>query len=580
MKRAENCVNAKIAHIRFEEDSLLFEFAKSKNHQDGEEHLGPWHLYANPKQPWLCPVLALAKYLLTYPESLCGNKPLFEGKDQYSHYCKIFSEVLKKNEEDLNLLGVEIGDLGSHSNRKGVATMVAGGCTCSPPIISICLRAGWVMGGVKDRYLKYASAGDQYVGRCANCSDQNTKEFALSPPYFDFTSIESDAERVARKKEVDDFVSERLYEVNDDEASDSHVKHLAKMLFASVCHHYKYLDENLHTNCLFRNSSFFKNIPQSILSCARTAFPWTATDDTPYFSGIPPHVIQLAEIEKLSQKIDNLRDTIKNLFQTELDERGVGSPEFYTTKIMERLSSLQSDITKRLDNAPIFNSLAMTNNISNQDGQNFHILEDEEGIGGRIDELDQLADGKEIEELRNLRRKRRRETAEGAVKKRRFKLGIVDGNVTSLPPDFIFKHNMSCEQVVTCWFIGDVKGNIMEYRRLAAKDVKHVPGGTHTRQKMQRFMAVIEKYARHEKCWIEKSCDCTVRNVNTLWKKVSKYVWQLYGSQVDSRLRTGAWRTMLEKMIRKGAFKKTRAEEAPDNEKWKLSVYNAEVPSL
>ena len=104
----------------------------------------------------------------------------------------------------------------------------------------------------------------------------------------------------------------------------------------------------------------------------------------------------------MSQKIDNLRDTIKNLFQTELDERGVGSPEFYTTKIMERLSTLQSDITKRLDNAPIFNSLAMTNNSNNQDGQNLHILVDEEGIGGRIDELDQLADGKEIEELRNL----------------------------------------------------------------------------------------------------------------------------------------------------------------------------------
>ena len=47
MKRAENCVNAQIAHIYFEDDSLVFEFVKSKGHQDGEEHLGPFHIYVN-----------------------------------------------------------------------------------------------------------------------------------------------------------------------------------------------------------------------------------------------------------------------------------------------------------------------------------------------------------------------------------------------------------------------------------------------------------------------------------------------------------------------------------------------------
>lgn len=45
MKQAENCVDCKITHIRFEDDCLVFEFAKSKGHQDGEEHVGPWHVY-------------------------------------------------------------------------------------------------------------------------------------------------------------------------------------------------------------------------------------------------------------------------------------------------------------------------------------------------------------------------------------------------------------------------------------------------------------------------------------------------------------------------------------------------------
>ena len=64
---------------------------------------------------------------------------------------------------------------------RGVATLVAAGCTVSPPIVSICVRAGWVMGGrgVKDRYLKRESAGDQYVGQCAAGLDQLSEKFSV-----------------------------------------------------------------------------------------------------------------------------------------------------------------------------------------------------------------------------------------------------------------------------------------------------------------------------------------------------------------------------------------------------------------
>ena len=37
------------------------------------------------------------------------------------------------------------------------------------------------MGGVKDKYLKYKSAGDQYVGRCDSGLNQLSKEFAVTP---------------------------------------------------------------------------------------------------------------------------------------------------------------------------------------------------------------------------------------------------------------------------------------------------------------------------------------------------------------------------------------------------------------
>jgi hypothetical protein len=84
MKRAENCMNAKINNIYFQNDSLIFHFAKSKGHQTGEERVGPWHVYANPFKPHLCPVLALARYLFVYPNGLRGDIPLFEGTHQYN----------------------------------------------------------------------------------------------------------------------------------------------------------------------------------------------------------------------------------------------------------------------------------------------------------------------------------------------------------------------------------------------------------------------------------------------------------------------------------------------------------------
>ena len=83
MKRAENCVIAKKNHISFDEDALVFAFAKTKGNQTSDE-FGPWHVYANPKTLWICPVLAMARYLFCFPDALRGDAPLFEGTSQYN----------------------------------------------------------------------------------------------------------------------------------------------------------------------------------------------------------------------------------------------------------------------------------------------------------------------------------------------------------------------------------------------------------------------------------------------------------------------------------------------------------------
>ena len=92
------------------------------------------------------------------------------------------------------------------------------------------------MGSVKDRYLKHASDGDQYIGCFENCADHNSAEFAVSPPYFDFSFFEM-ADRIVHKKELDDFISNCLYQLTDND-DDGHVKYISKILFASLCHHH------------------------------------------------------------------------------------------------------------------------------------------------------------------------------------------------------------------------------------------------------------------------------------------------------------------------------------------------------
>jgi len=162
--------------------------------------LGPWHFM--PLKLHICPVLALARFLFTFPETFSGNKPLFEGKNSYARYQKVFSQMLLEHGNEFRQLGAEPSELGTHSARKGVGTLVAAGCTVAPPIVSICLRMGWALGGVLGRYFKQADAGDMHCGRTAAMQDPMTKEFAVCTPCFDFTEMDDVEERERLKVEL------------------------------------------------------------------------------------------------------------------------------------------------------------------------------------------------------------------------------------------------------------------------------------------------------------------------------------------------------------------------------------------
>ena len=146
-------------------------------------------MYANPHQSHICPILALAKYLLANPQVTEGTK-LFYSSDPYQRFSKALRKCLEDNEEIFNEMGVDIDEIGTHSARKGAATHCSTGTTVSPPMASICLRAGWSMGPVKEKYIHYEKAGDQYVGRVATGLNVNSVEFVILPPYFKFLAVD------------------------------------------------------------------------------------------------------------------------------------------------------------------------------------------------------------------------------------------------------------------------------------------------------------------------------------------------------------------------------------------------------
>jgi hypothetical protein len=65
-------------------------FATMKNDQEGERPRDPRHVYANPYNPEICPILALGIYWMCCPFDAKSAK-LFPGSDQYDRYIEKYT---------------------------------------------------------------------------------------------------------------------------------------------------------------------------------------------------------------------------------------------------------------------------------------------------------------------------------------------------------------------------------------------------------------------------------------------------------------------------------------------------------
>ena len=153
MARSQNVVDSHVENMYFDNDCLVFQFGKTKCDQTGKNSDQLWHVYANPHNSAICPVLSLSCYIFANPgelidgviqrdgeelevqQEVTGNSwervgtsstssrarekskrgLLFPGGNQYQWFMTAFHSVIRDNVEEFARFGVEPGDLGSHS---------------------------------------------------------------------------------------------------------------------------------------------------------------------------------------------------------------------------------------------------------------------------------------------------------------------------------------------------------------------------------------------------------------------------------------------------------------------------------
>ena len=201
MQRSETVANIQLKDISWTNDCMTIVIPKSKTDQKGEM-IYPRHLYANPINPAVCPVLAVAVIIFSksYLDSSYNDNlswKLFRGSSQEDRMSKLMGKLMDKineNEEEKKKLGIPPHRCGLHSPRKGVNTYC-----CSfvggPDYQSICHRGAWSLGGVLSRYNFPTQGGDQFVGRTVSGLPIHSINFGILPPRFKPSIINSITER-------------------------------------------------------------------------------------------------------------------------------------------------------------------------------------------------------------------------------------------------------------------------------------------------------------------------------------------------------------------------------------------------
>ena len=346
--RANNTAKVRLCDIHCSSrDCYSIAFSHTKNDQGGDQAKHRRQMFANPWDPVVCPFFAMALYFsTTYTDSIYEEGLLFPGTDGERH--KAFNDafnkkIFEKRDEIFTQFGMSHKDLGSHSIRKGTISYLSN-LPGGPQQASICIRAGWTMGAVKDAYMRYMEAGDAFAGRCLAGLNLLSADFACSAPLFLHQVQEGvgyDPSRLSNAMKIQLAGIHRLP---------------SKLLFSHLCFasflQHRRTVLRLPSNHVVRESCAvlkddsllsFLDANKKVLFVAR---PWT--HPTIKLAGIPPHAAYLAEMEAQKAETRGLVEKFHGKLVDLLDEREIGTGPMAPERLKGIISESLKDIRQAL----------------------------------------------------------------------------------------------------------------------------------------------------------------------------------------------------------------------------------------
>ena len=326
----------------------------------------------------------------------------------------------------------------------------------------------------------------------------NTGNFAVSPPFFDFSDPE-EAETMNEK--IDDMISDFLF---NGKYFVPRVFCVFRFCFASICFHWAHLVLLLHPKNVLHSSPFFNSIPTEIKKAATIKYPWNKTKCTPIFTGIPPHVLLLVEMQTMRVQYDEMKSQLMNEIRVELDERKVGSQGFFDVeKVIHRMECLHTDLIQKMTS---FGNVAGLTSY------------DEDGTFDRSDaeKVYTIADTITSTKAFDINVK------EG--KDMKYKLFIGRGGaMTCLPPDYTFPKQMPLANLIVMWYCGDKSRKVIPYSLLHPKDIQDKTM-RYVLTKMRQMMQVVEAAAVEAGVWTQRPIrDWDVGLATELYQDTNKY---------------------------------------------------------
>lgn len=319
MCRVSNVGDVRCAHLNWDADALFIAMVRHKSDQEGER-TDPKHCYANPFDPSVCLITALAVLFAVFGAPRTAAELIFEGRRQHDRFVEGIRGILAANpglKAECDRLNVSAEDIASHSFRKGARSYVQGGVTNGPSTPSILLRGQWALEGMDKKYVRHEGAADQYIGRILAMLDIGSPDFAVLFPHFD---------------NIDDDV---LLAVRDcfHGAANTLIGVLIPCFASLVFHAPRFRETLPKQHAIFSTRVFAQGYAQQFAH--RVSLKWDNDIITP--TGIPPQVSILCEVKQLKETVQNLNSTLplklQDIIHAELEQRAVDSRSVTRTVI-------------------------------------------------------------------------------------------------------------------------------------------------------------------------------------------------------------------------------------------------------